>query len=246
MPAVNSAGSTARRARRRRRWPGRRRGSARPACGPRSPRPASSPGTISEYTCASRTRRAISWAYWAPKSTTRTVGGCTRPIYAAAPMTTGRPGRHTPDSTSAGRGRRGWVTCSRWSRSSSTSWSGPGPSSVCRWPRSSTAGPSWTRWPGWPTRQAGARCGRTPCSGHPPTLEVHPELPMFRAAPMVVFPTAALGNDPRCSARSTARSELSRARPGPPDAATWQPGPMGRTGGRHSRALDLRPVAPTR
>src|SRR5918999_4267839 len=34
-------------------------------------------GTISEYTCASRTRRAISWAYWAPKSTTRTVGGCT-------------------------------------------------------------------------------------------------------------------------------------------------------------------------
>ena len=30
-------------------------------------------GTISEYTFASRTRRAISWAYWAPKSTTRTV-----------------------------------------------------------------------------------------------------------------------------------------------------------------------------
>src|SRR5205085_447825 len=30
-------------------------------------------GTISEYTCASRTRRAISCAYWAPKSTTRTV-----------------------------------------------------------------------------------------------------------------------------------------------------------------------------
>src|ERR1700712_1792582 len=29
-------------------------------------------GTISEYTAASRTRRAISWAYWAPKSTTRT------------------------------------------------------------------------------------------------------------------------------------------------------------------------------
>jgi hypothetical protein len=25
-----------------------------------------SPGTISEYTCASRTRRAMSWAYWAP------------------------------------------------------------------------------------------------------------------------------------------------------------------------------------
>src|SRR3990170_1841641 len=30
-------------------------------------------GTISEYTWASRTRRAISWAYCAPKSTTRTV-----------------------------------------------------------------------------------------------------------------------------------------------------------------------------
>ena len=30
-------------------------------------------GTISEYTWHSRTRRAISWAYWAPKSTTRTV-----------------------------------------------------------------------------------------------------------------------------------------------------------------------------
>ena len=29
-------------------------------------------GTISEKTCSSRTRRAISWAYWAPKSTTRT------------------------------------------------------------------------------------------------------------------------------------------------------------------------------
>src|SRR3954465_8901941 len=29
-------------------------------------------GTISEYTCASRTRLAISWAYCAPRSTTRT------------------------------------------------------------------------------------------------------------------------------------------------------------------------------
>ena len=41
-------------------------------------------GTISEYTWHSRTRRAMSWAYWAPKSTTRTgpgVGwpGCTEP-----------------------------------------------------------------------------------------------------------------------------------------------------------------------
>ena len=33
-------------------------------------------GTISEYTCSSRTRRAISWAYWAPKSTTRTACSC--------------------------------------------------------------------------------------------------------------------------------------------------------------------------
>ena len=30
-------------------------------------------GTISLYTRASRTRRAMSWAYWAPKSTTSTV-----------------------------------------------------------------------------------------------------------------------------------------------------------------------------
>src|ERR671911_3016735 len=35
-------------------------------------------GTISEYTFASRTRRAISCAYCAPKSTTRTVS-CTWP-----------------------------------------------------------------------------------------------------------------------------------------------------------------------
>ena len=33
-------------------------------------------GTISEYTASSRTRRAISWAYWAPKSTTRTACSC--------------------------------------------------------------------------------------------------------------------------------------------------------------------------
>ncbi len=32
-------------------------------------------GTISEYTWHSRTRRAMSWAYWAPKSTTRTAPG---------------------------------------------------------------------------------------------------------------------------------------------------------------------------
>ena len=33
-------------------------------------------GTISEYTASSRTRRAISWAYWAPKSTTSTACSC--------------------------------------------------------------------------------------------------------------------------------------------------------------------------
>ena len=32
-------------------------------------------GTISEYTFASRTRRAMSWAYCAPKSTTMTGRG---------------------------------------------------------------------------------------------------------------------------------------------------------------------------
>src|SRR3954452_23137804 len=36
-------------------------------------------GTISEETTSSRTRRAISWAYWAPKSTTRTVSCSTGP-----------------------------------------------------------------------------------------------------------------------------------------------------------------------
>ena len=33
-------------------------------------------GTISENTASSRTRRAISWAYWAPKSTTSTAWSC--------------------------------------------------------------------------------------------------------------------------------------------------------------------------
>ncbi len=35
-------------------------------------------GTISLYTWASRTRRAISCAYWAPKSTTRIVSSMTQ------------------------------------------------------------------------------------------------------------------------------------------------------------------------
>src|SRR5215470_4645408 len=46
-------------------------------------------GTISEYTWHSRTRRAISCAYWAPKSTTRTVSGvsATRPPSSAGERT---------------------------------------------------------------------------------------------------------------------------------------------------------------
>src|SRR4051794_6135088 len=44
-------------------------------------------GTISEYTRASRTRRAINCAYWAPKSTTSTVCSPT-----AKPPTTGPEG----------------------------------------------------------------------------------------------------------------------------------------------------------
>ncbi len=48
-------------------------------------------GTISEYTCASRTRRAISCAYWAPKSTTRTVSRVTGRAY--PPDAGGPPGR---------------------------------------------------------------------------------------------------------------------------------------------------------
>ena len=81
MPAVNSAGST-------RGAPGSYTLDGPPdrisAAGLRATISSTgvSPGTISENTWASRTRRAISWAYWAPKSTTRTVGGCTRPIYA--------------------------------------------------------------------------------------------------------------------------------------------------------------------
>src|SRR5882757_4466041 len=45
-----------------------------------------SEGTISEYTWASRTRRAMSWAYCAPKSTTRTVAGCTITRYLPVPL----------------------------------------------------------------------------------------------------------------------------------------------------------------
>ena len=72
-----------------RRSPGR--ASARPRRGRSSGRPTGSSaagrraatsaavigcGTISEYTASSRTRRAMSWAYWAPKSTTRTACSC--------------------------------------------------------------------------------------------------------------------------------------------------------------------------
>src|SRR5690625_6295811 len=56
-------------------------------------------GTIREYTCASRTRRAISCAYCAPKSTTRTGRGCAEALthqgYAAA---AGELRRHACDT----------------------------------------------------------------------------------------------------------------------------------------------------
>jgi len=42
-------------------------------------------GTISLKTLASRTRRAINWAYWAPKSTTstpRSLGTVNKDLYA--------------------------------------------------------------------------------------------------------------------------------------------------------------------
>src|SRR5690242_5960425 len=48
-------------------------------------------GTISENTCASRTRRAISWAYWAPKSTTQTWSW----VWAVSSDTGGRPARRS-------------------------------------------------------------------------------------------------------------------------------------------------------
>jgi hypothetical protein len=48
-------------------------------------------GTISLYTRASRTRRAISCAYWAPKSTTSTGRGLLMPgsVATTQPITTG-------------------------------------------------------------------------------------------------------------------------------------------------------------
>src|SRR5215831_5661226 len=65
-------------------------------------------GTISEYTWHSLTRRAISCAYWAPKSTTRTVScsgaGCTMPPSARASHA---PWRGRPVSIEL-RKRRGW------------------------------------------------------------------------------------------------------------------------------------------
>src|SRR5881394_931253 len=62
-------------------------------------------GTISEYTCASRTRRAISWAYWAPKSTTRIN---------AVPAV----GRFRIPTRSEGGGPEGWPVWegARWGR----------------------------------------------------------------------------------------------------------------------------------
>src|SRR4029453_9526215 len=43
-------------------------------------------GTISEYTWHSRTRRAISCAYWAPKSTTRTGRGSAMSLARSHPL----------------------------------------------------------------------------------------------------------------------------------------------------------------
>src|SRR3954453_17476356 len=57
-------------------------------------------GTISEWTRASRTRRAMSWAYWAPKSTTRTrscsASAVARDMTAAYPRTTAAPPPDAP------------------------------------------------------------------------------------------------------------------------------------------------------
>src|ERR1039458_9954173 len=57
-------------------------------------------GTISEYTWPSRTRRAMSCAYWAPKSTTSTVSksglGCTRPPSTRDRQFHGLPTHHAP------------------------------------------------------------------------------------------------------------------------------------------------------
>src|SRR4051794_18166497 len=60
-------------------------------------------GTISEYTRASRTRRAMSWAYCAPKSTTRTGRGVlmtwqpTRAGSRSVPPGTDGGGRHVAE-----------------------------------------------------------------------------------------------------------------------------------------------------
>src|SRR5215207_3477748 len=50
-------------------------------------------GTISEYTPSSRTRRAISWAYCAPKSTTRTVS-CRTVTFSEKSLEEGHDGDH--------------------------------------------------------------------------------------------------------------------------------------------------------
>ena len=50
------------------------------ARGPASPRPASCAARSRSRRWASRTRRAISWAYWAPKSTTRTRSCSASPV----------------------------------------------------------------------------------------------------------------------------------------------------------------------
>src|SRR3954454_4334968 len=63
-------------------------------------------GTISEYTFASRTRRAISCAYWAPKSTTRTSGSLISRWY-TAPRVGPQPVKRGAAVSAAGAGATG-------------------------------------------------------------------------------------------------------------------------------------------
>src|SRR3954452_24332564 len=68
-------------------------------------------GTISLKTRHSRTRRAISWAYWAPKSTTRTVSkgsAVIGPSYRRQTAPSGsRSSPGAPDGTAGRRGSTG-------------------------------------------------------------------------------------------------------------------------------------------
>src|SRR5690606_18218085 len=65
-------------------------------------------GTISEYTFASRTRRAMSWAYCAPKSTTRTG-----PMPSFGAVALGRPAALPSTVALGSAGTFGWVSVTR-------------------------------------------------------------------------------------------------------------------------------------